>query len=172
MDSSVIMGGVGMTLAGSVTINGDMNIKPGTRMTAQNSAIVTVNGNFTIGTNVTVTLLLSAASLSGLRSTVVIAQYARVTGTFDAISLSPSTSPTSGCSLVATPSYGTTTLSVVVSVDPCSGGGLSPGTIAGIVVGAVVGGVLVALLIILLVRHQRKQQAQKLAESMHQNYAL
>ncbi len=104
-----------------------------------------------------------ASNASGF-FTVPIATYASLVGRFSNVSVSLTYSrvrqTTQPCYVVtkARPSYGSSSLSVTVAVDPCGGTttsanneGLSTGAIVGIAVGAAVGGILIAVLVGLVV---------------------
>ncbi len=94
----------------------------------------------------------------GLFVTVPVATYGALTGVFANITVemsypvarsmatSPCYEPTN-----STPIYSQSTLSVVVDLQSCGGGGLSTGAIVGIAVGAAAGGILLIVILAIVV---------------------
>jgi hypothetical protein len=149
------------TFSQPTVVTGDVVIASGAGVAFGAGGSLTVTGSLAIQPGATISFV---ANVSG---TFVLLQGQSLTGTVSALTaLAPP-----GC--VATtgpPIYTSMTLSVAVTVDCGSGGGLSTGAIVGIVVGAVVGGILVALLIVVIVRMSTQRyttRAQK--EILHQN---
>jgi hypothetical protein len=147
------------------TIASDVVITSTAALSFGSGASLTASGSVTIQPGATI---LFAANVSG---TYVLVRGGSLAGTFSAVTAVPPP----GC--VATegpPQYTSTTMSVTVTIDCASGGGLSTGAIVGIAVGAAVGGILVAVAIVLLTRPaiRRHDMLAKQVIMQENHYAL
>lgn len=171
-----------MSLNGTLSIGGSLNVQLGGNLSLTSLARVTVGG--AISLNGTLQLqdgaVLSSSSqlVLGASSNAVVIQrpapgvssvsipvvsYASINGSF--ASVSAQTAYSDLCVVSAVPSYGASSLSVTVTLQPCPSS-LSPGAIAGIVEGSVIVGVALAIGIILLSRYLIGKYTQKAKASI------
>jgi hypothetical protein len=134
--------GVVVVSSAGLVVSGNLILSPSTTMQVASGGVVSVAGVLVIQPG-------STLQLTGVKQgTVQVMSYYQVEGNFSAITATSD----NGCPATVTPDYGSSTLSVTVTVT-CASGGLSTGAIVGIAVGAAVAGILVIVLMALLVRH-------------------
>jgi hypothetical protein len=147
---TLITNGGSVTVLGMVTILGALVVPSNGSGVTSAGAVAIVNGSVL---NVSV----SPSAVSA-----VVLHYPSLTGTFSTIHASSSLA----CVTVANPvaQYGSTalTVSVTVTQNSCSAGGLSPGAVAAIVICTIVGGVIIAVAIVLVTRTLIKRREARL----------
>jgi hypothetical protein len=156
----------------TAVISGNITFETSSRVTIQEAVALTVSGTATLDG------VLVLDVLSSNETSVTVLSAGAISGTFASILINRNDN--CGVPLVGTPSYGSTTLTVAVSVaptSPCFGpgpvGAITTAAVAdsanvGLIVGVTVGAVVVAVLVVLLIVFLHKRSVQKYTQNQNE----
>jgi len=173
-DLNMIVGAI-LNVTGNADVEG--------RLTVYYPMTILIGGTLTLGpasnlyVHVTTLPPVMTRANGGLFVTIPIATYGALIGTFANVTVefnyavARSSSTTSPCYVPtnSTPIYAQSSLSVVVDVKSCDGGGLSTGAIVGIAVGAAAAGILLIVILAIVLHKSTVARTTRMNKSLRDN---